>query len=88
MLGRRMGEIERNGSGEPWARGSRRGPGGARQALEDGSYAHAARADEDQASALGITGVPFCVLDGRLGVSGAQPAQTFERALQQAWASR
>jgi predicted DsbA family dithiol-disulfide isomerase len=62
-------------------------PGGARQALEDGSYADAVRADEEQAGALGITGVPFCVLDGRLGVSGAQPAETFARALRQAWTS-
>ena len=63
-------------------------PGVARQALDDGSYADDVRADEDQARSLGIGGVPFFVLDGRLGVSGAQPAETFARALQQAWESR
>jgi predicted DsbA family dithiol-disulfide isomerase len=56
-----------------------------RQALGDGSYADAVRADEAQAARLGITGVPFCVVDERYGVSGAQPAETFLRALQQAW---
>ena len=45
------------------------------------------RADEDQARRLGITGVPFCVLDGKYGVSGAQPAETFAQALRQAWES-
>jgi predicted DsbA family dithiol-disulfide isomerase len=32
----------------------------------------------------GITGVPFYVLDGRYGVSGAQPADLFLQALTQA----
>jgi predicted DsbA family dithiol-disulfide isomerase len=62
-------------------------PGDARQALDDGSYADDVRADEDQATSLGIGGVPFFVLDGKLGVSGAQPAETFARALRQAWDS-
>lgn len=60
-------------------------PSSARQALTDGSYGDAVRADEDQARRLGITGVPFCVVDGRYGVSGAQPEGTFTRALRQAW---
>lgn len=63
-------------------------PVGARRSLEDGSYRGDVRADEDQARGLGISGVPFCVLDGKLGVSGAQPAETFARALRQAWESR
>jgi predicted DsbA family dithiol-disulfide isomerase len=45
-------------------------------------------ADEGQATALGISGVPFCVVDGEYGVSGAQPAETFTQALRQAWGSR
>ncbi|MFJ9769765.1 DsbA family oxidoreductase [Kitasatospora sp. NPDC101157] len=52
------------------------------------AYAEAVREDEATASAMGATGVPFFVLDRRLGVSGAQPADTFTRALEQAWASR
>ncbi len=60
----------------------------AAKALANGSYAEAVRADEDRAMALGITGVPFCVIQGKLGVSGAQQAETFARALRQAWESR
>ncbi|MFE9422707.1 DsbA family oxidoreductase [Kitasatospora sp. NPDC006697] len=52
------------------------------------AYADAVREDEATASAMGATGVPFFVLDRRLGVSGAQPVETFARALEQAWESR
>ncbi|MER7669439.1 DsbA family oxidoreductase [Kitasatospora sp. NPDC096128] len=52
------------------------------------AYAEAVREDEATASAMGATGVPFFVLDRRLGVSGAQPAETFTMALEQAWESR
>jgi predicted DsbA family dithiol-disulfide isomerase len=53
--------------------------------LEDpDAYADAVRKDESQARALGITGVPFFVIDGRLGVSGAQPPEVMLQALQQA----
>ncbi|MEV7600415.1 DsbA family oxidoreductase [Kitasatospora sp. NPDC089797] len=52
------------------------------------AYAEAVREDEQTAAAMGATGVPFFVLDRRLGVSGAQPAETFTRALEQAWESR
>jgi predicted DsbA family dithiol-disulfide isomerase len=63
-------------------------PDGARQALENGSYGDDVRADEDEARRLGISGVPFCVLGGKYGVSGAQPAETFTQALRQAWDSQ
>ncbi len=36
------------------------------------------------AQQLGINGVPFTVLDGRLGLSGAQSIETFVRALDEA----
>lgn len=58
----------------------------ARQVLESDEYADAVRADQAQARSLGITGVPFFVLDGRLGVSGAQPTELFRQALDRAWA--
>ncbi|MFI7483897.1 DsbA family protein [Kocuria sp. M1R5S2] len=47
-----------------------------------------AAVDEDIAAArrLGVTGVPFYALDGRYGISGAQPTEVFARALEQAWA--
>jgi predicted DsbA family dithiol-disulfide isomerase len=62
-------------------------PDGARQALENGSYGGDVRADEEEARRLGINGVPFCVLGGKYGVSGAQPSQTFAQALRQVWGS-
>ncbi len=48
-------------------------------------YADAVRRDVAEARALGITGVPFFVIDRRFGLSGAQPAETFTSALEQAW---
>ncbi|WP_127782815.1 DsbA family oxidoreductase [Rhodococcus sp. X156] len=52
--------------------------------LAEGTYRDAVQADIDQARAYGISGVPFFVIDGRYGVSGAQPAELFEQALTQA----
>ncbi|MEU5740805.1 DsbA family oxidoreductase [Streptomyces tendae] len=52
------------------------------------AYADAVRADEREAAQLGATGVPFFVLDRAYGVSGAQPAEVFTRALTQAWGDR
>jgi predicted DsbA family dithiol-disulfide isomerase len=54
----------------------------AQSLLEGNGYADAVRADEARADGLGITGVPFFVLDGKIGVSGAQPVETFVEALQ------
>lgn len=45
------------------------------------------RADEAQARAYGISGVPFFVVDGRYGVSGAQPAEALLEVLETAWAA-
>ena len=39
--------------------------------------------DIDQAARLGISGVPFYVIDNRYGVSGAQPEEVFSQALTQ-----
>jgi predicted DsbA family dithiol-disulfide isomerase len=43
------------------------------------------RADIAQARAYGATGVPFFVVDGKYGVSGAQPTELFGQVLEQAW---
>ncbi len=59
-----------------------------RRVLASDEYADAVRADVAQARAYGITGVPFFVLDGRFGVSGAQPAEQVLAALEQAWGER
>lgn len=48
-------------------------------------YADAVRADEEKARLYGITGVPFFVIDEKYGISGAQPVELFEQALDQAW---
>ncbi len=48
-------------------------------------YAAEVRHDFAEARALGISGVPFFVIDRKFGLSGAQPAETFSRALEQAW---
>lgn len=45
-------------------------------------------ADIAQAQAYGAGGVPFFVLDGRFGISGAQPTESFAQALEQAWATK
>lgn len=48
-------------------------------------FAAEVRQDEALARELGISGVPFFVLAGRLGVSGAQPADVLVGALDRAW---
>lgn len=60
-------------------------PAAVRQVLESEDYAEAVRADEEQARAYGINGVPFFVLDEKYGISGAQPTEVFTQALTQAW---
>ena len=57
----------------------------ARAALADGRYADAVRADEQDAQRLGISGVPFFVVERRYGVSGAQPAEAVLQVLERAW---
>jgi len=59
-----------------------------REALESGRYLEAVRADQAQAQAYGIQGVPFFVIDGKYGVSGAQPAAAFAQIARQVWAER
>jgi predicted DsbA family dithiol-disulfide isomerase len=56
-------------------------PGDVKQVLGSDDYTEQVRADEQQARQLGIGGVPFFVLDGRVGVSGAQSTETFSEAL-------
>jgi predicted DsbA family dithiol-disulfide isomerase len=60
-------------------------PERARRVLESDDYAAEVRADEREAGELGITGVPFFVINRRYGVSGAQPADLMLQALGQAW---
>ena len=56
------------------------------EVLESGRYANDVRADEAAARELGVSGVPFFVIDRHYGISGAQPAETFLQALRTAYA--
>ncbi len=48
-------------------------------------YADDVRFDFEEGRSLGISGVPFFVIDRKFGLSGAQPTGTFTAALNQAW---
>lgn len=52
--------------------------------LASDEYADAVRRDIAEARELGITGVPFFVFNGKVGVSGAQDPSVFLRAFEQA----
>ena len=55
--------------------------------LAGGDYGDAVREDERRAGEIGVTGVPFFVLDGAFGISGAQPAELILSGLRQAHAA-
>lgn len=57
-------------------------------ALESEEFLPAVVADQEQALAYGISGVPFFVIDGKYGVSGAQDPATFVEVLETAWTER
>jgi predicted DsbA family dithiol-disulfide isomerase len=57
----------------------------ARAVLESDKYLADVREDQATARALGISGVPFFVLDRKFGVSGAQPPELLLEALRQAY---
>ena len=60
----------------------------AREALSSQRFRAAVRADQEQARQFGITGVPFFVIDGKYGVSGAQPVEAFSQIARQVWGER
>jgi predicted DsbA family dithiol-disulfide isomerase len=53
--------------------------------LNSDSFTDEVRLDQKIAQQIGIQGVPFFVFDQKLAVSGAQPAETFLGALEQAY---
>lgn len=53
----------------------------ARRVLSGDDHAEDVRADEQLASRIGATAVPFFVLDNRFAVSGAQPAEVLREAM-------
>ena len=58
----------------------------AREVLAGDAYADEVRADEQEATELGISAVPFFVVDGKLGIPGAQPPDVILRVLDRLWA--
>jgi predicted DsbA family dithiol-disulfide isomerase len=58
------------------------------RSLLDDEYLGAVVADQQLAAEYGIQAVPVYVVDGRYGLSGAQPAETFARVLAKAAAER
>jgi predicted DsbA family dithiol-disulfide isomerase len=48
-------------------------------------FADEVRSDEQRAAAIGVSGVPFFVIDEAYGVSGAQPPEVLLGALERAW---
>lgn len=63
------------------ALGTEAGLAGAREFLETDRYADDVVADHREANALGANGVPFFVIDGKYGISGAQSAEVFATTL-------
>lgn len=59
-----------------------------RSTLASDAYAGLVRGDERRARELGIGGVPFFLLGGRYGVSGAQTVEVFGQALERAWSDQ
>ena len=58
----------------------------ARAALTDGAFAEGVNAELREARGLGISGVPYFVIDRRYAVSGAQTPELFAEALNRAQA--
>jgi predicted DsbA family dithiol-disulfide isomerase len=52
-----------------------------RAMLETDAYVQEVRQDEARAREMGIRGVPFFLIDGRIGVAGAQPSHLLRDAL-------
>jgi predicted DsbA family dithiol-disulfide isomerase len=59
-----------------------------REVLAGDAYATAVRADEADGHQLGLTGVPFFVVDRRVAAAGAHPSENLLRLLRSAWEER
>ena len=58
------------------------------EVLDSGAFTEEVRADEVEANELGVSGVPFFVIDRRYGLAGAQPTELLLEVLETAWAER
>ena len=59
-----------------------------RDTLATDRYAAEVREDEATARGLGISAVPFFVIDRRFGLAGAQPPEVLGEGLRRAWEAR
>jgi len=59
-----------------------------REALTTDRFADEVRDDERTAASLGITAVPFFVVDRAFGAAGAQPPEVLRGLLDRAWSAR
>lgn len=55
------------------------------QALTEDQYAYMVNQDKQESQQLGISGVPFFVLNNRYGISGAQPKEAILQTLEKAY---
>jgi predicted DsbA family dithiol-disulfide isomerase len=62
--------------------------GEAREMLASDRYAAEVREDERTAAAIGISAVPFFVVDRAIGASGAHPPEALGELLRRGWAAR
>ena len=56
--------------------------------LESDQFKSEAIADRELATQLGVTGVPFFVVDMKYAISGAQPLEAFVQTINTAWSER
>lgn len=56
--------------------------------LEGDAYTEDMRADEAETRKLGITGVPFFIIDRKHDIFGSQPSEVFLEILEKAWAEQ
>lgn len=56
--------------------------------LEGNAYRDEVEHEGQEARSLGVTGVPFFLLDRKYAVAGAQPVELFVKALRSAWQDR
>lgn len=59
-------------------------PEGAKDVLESDAFADEVRADEQRSRLLGVTGVPFFLIDGKTAIPGAMSESAFKHTLKKA----
>jgi predicted DsbA family dithiol-disulfide isomerase len=55
------------------------------QCLDSGEFAEKVEQDIYESRIIGVSGVPFFVLDRKYGISGAQPKEVFQQTINKAW---